>query len=98
MRKYHINYANGRYLKAQEYCSQSAKAAGFDEVVSFSIKDIDREFLEKNIRILSQPRGAGYWLWKPYFIKKTLDRMNEGDLLAYSDSGSYYEQSVEPLI
>ena len=98
MRKYHINYANGRYLKAQEYCSQSAKAVGFDEVISFSINDIDRDFLEKNIKILSQPRGAGYWSWKPYFIKKTLDKMNDGDLLVYSDSGSYYQSSIQPLI
>lgn len=98
MKKYHINYANGRYLKAQEYCSQSAKAVGFDEVLSFSINDIDRDFLEKNIKILSQPRGAGFWIWKPYFIKKTLEKMNDGDLLVYSDSGSYYQQSTQPLI
>jgi len=98
MKKYHINYANGRYLKAQEYCSQSAKAVGFDEVISFSINDIDRDFLEKNIKILSQPRGAGYWIWKPYFIKKTLEKINDGDLLVYSDSGSYYQNSVQPLI
>lgn len=98
MKKYHINYANGRYLKSQEYCSQSAKSAGFDEIISFSVNDIDREFLEKNINILSQSRGAGYWIWKPYFIKKTLDRMNDGDLLVYSDSGSYYQESVQPLI
>jgi hypothetical protein len=98
MKKYHINYANGRYLKAQEYCSQSAKSAGFDEIISFSVNDIDREFLEKNINILSQSRGAGYWIWKPYFIKKTLENMNDGDLLVYSDSGSYYQESVQPLI
>jgi hypothetical protein len=35
--------ASGRYLKAPEYCSQSAKAVGFDEVLSFSINDIDRK-------------------------------------------------------
>jgi len=98
MKKYHINYANGRYLKAQEYCSQSAKAAGFNEVISYTINDIDRDFLEKNIKILSQPRGAGYWIWKPYFIKKTLDKMNDGELLVYSDSGSYYQESTQPLI
>ena len=98
MRKYHINYANGRYLKAQQYCSQSAKEAGFDEVISYSINDIDSNFIEKNKSILNQSRGAGYWLWKPYFIKKTLDKINDGDLLVYSDSGSIYQASVQPLI
>lgn len=98
MKKYHISYAAGRYLKAQEYCSNSAKHFGFEEVFSFGPKDIDRDFIQKNIKILQQPRGAGYWLWKPYFICKVMDMMQEGDLLAYSDSGSYYQSSPQPLI
>jgi hypothetical protein len=98
MKKYHISYAAGRYLKAQEYCSASAKHFGFDEVYSFSPKDIDRDFIQKNIKILSQPRGAGYWIWKPYFICKMLEKMQDGDLLVYSDSGSYYQSSPQPLI
>jgi hypothetical protein len=98
MRKYHINYANGRYLQAQTICSQTAKSAGFDEVISYSIGDIDNEFFEKNKHILVQPRGAGYWLWKPYFIYKTLLNMQDGDLLVYSDSGSYYEKHITPLV
>lgn len=98
MKKYHINYANGRYLKAQSICSQTAKSAGFDEIISYSIDDIDKEFFEKNKHILMQPRGAGYWLWKPYFLNKTLENMQDGDLLVYSDSGSYYEKSVKPLV
>lgn len=36
-----------------------------------------------------QERGAGYWLWRPYIILKTLlYEMEEGDLLLYADSGS----------
>jgi hypothetical protein len=98
MKKYHINYANGRYLKAQQYCSESAMNFGFDEVLSYRYNDIDSDFLQKNKLILDHPRGAGYWLWKPYFIKKTLDRINTGDLLVYSDSGSFYQSSPQPLV
>jgi hypothetical protein len=97
MKKYHINYANGRYLQAQQYCSESARRSGFDHVISYSINDIDRDFYSKNSHILSQPRGAGYWLWKPYLINKTLQSLNDGDLLVYSDSGSYYQSSPQPL-
>jgi hypothetical protein len=98
LKKYHINFAKGRYIKSQEYCSASAKAVGFDEIKSYTEKDIDDEFYQRNKSILDQPRGAGYWLWKPYFINKTLNEMNDGDLLVYSDSGSYYQMSVQPLI
>jgi hypothetical protein len=98
MKKYHINYAHSRYFQAQKYCSDSAINAGFDEVISYNIKDIDDSFFEKNKHILSQPRGVGYWIWKPYFIHKTLQKLNHGDLLVYSDSGSFYQNSVQPLI
>lgn len=45
-----------------------------------------------------QERGAGYWLWKPYIILKTLlYEMEEGDLLLYSDSGSEAIGDLRPL-
>lgn len=33
------------------------------------------------------PRGFGYWIWKPYIIKRELDRISEGDILVYLDAG-----------
>jgi hypothetical protein len=38
------------------------------------------EFFEKN------PRGYGYWLWKPYIIKKTMESLQDGDIVLYLDS------------
>lgn len=98
MRKYHINFAHNKYLKSQEYCSDSAKKFGFDEVISYRDRDIDVDFKLKNSKIFSQTRGYSYWIWKPYLINKTLKNMKNGDLLVYSDSGSFYQRSVEPLI
>jgi hypothetical protein len=39
------------------------------------------EFIENH------PRGYGYWIWKPYLIKKTLEKLNDGDVLVYLDCG-----------
>ena len=47
--------------------------------------------------ILTQKRGAGYWLWKPYIILKTLQSMTDGDFLMYADAGSEYIADVSPL-
>lgn len=38
-------------------------------------------FIENN------PRGYGYWLWKPYIIFKTMLQIKEGDTILYCDSG-----------
>lgn len=32
------------------------------------------------------PPGYGKWLWKPYIIKKTIENMNDGDILLYADA------------
>jgi len=43
--------------------------------------DKHSEFIEKN------PRGYGYWIWKSYIIKKTMEQLADGDTLLYLDSG-----------
>ena len=40
-----------------------------------------KDFIENNIK------GYGYWLWKPYLIKKEMDLLNDNDILLYLDSG-----------
>jgi hypothetical protein len=40
-----------------------------------------REFLENN------PRGYGYWLWKPFVIFETLNRAAPDAIVVYADAG-----------
>jgi hypothetical protein len=56
----------------------------------FGVEDIDETFRLKNLNILSQGRGAGYWLWKPYFIFKVLSEIDMGDALFYVDAGNIF--------
>jgi len=37
--------------------------------------------------IKSNPRGYGYWLWKPILILNNLLQMKKGSLLCYADAG-----------
>lgn len=86
--KIHISYANKRFLKSQQECKESAlSVGGFDVSHDLKIDDIEDDFLIKNKMIFWHSRGAGYWLWKPYFIKKYVEKMNMGDTLVYTDSG-----------
>ncbi len=94
-----VTCADERYQKAMKYNARTArKKGGVDRVYMYSVSDIDPEFREKNRHILSQPRGNGYWLWKPYFIERTLRLLQEGDYLVYCDAGIYYNASVKKLI
>lgn len=94
-----INFADKNYSMAQKLNSWSAKNVGkVDRVIEYSPTSIDFDFFEKNHEILAKPRGGGYWLWKPYIIKKTLFEIKENDFLVYCDSGAMYVKSILPLI
>ena len=70
-----------------------------DKYYSYKPEDIDINFKNKNKDILTRKRGNGYWIWKPYFILKTLkDKLNIGDYLIYTDSAILYLDNVEKII
>lgn len=95
---YLVNYADEQFKAAQKYNKKTAlKVGGVDVVFECNPKQIDEDFYAKHQEILSQKRGAGYWLWKLYFIKKYLQKINDGDTLIYADSGSFFCKSILPL-
>ena len=97
--KVYITYGDFRFKKQKEFAIKMAKKYGnFDKIISYFPEDIDELFKKKNKDILTQKRGGGYWLWKPYFIYKTLQELNYGDYLFYSDSGACFLKSVDILI
>ena len=83
-----ITYANNKFEKAKKRIISEANNFGtFKSVAGYGPKDLDREFTEKFNHILSQPRIGGYGIWRPYIIKKELEKLNNGDLLFYIDAG-----------
>lgn len=62
----------------------------FDKIVSIEDNELksDDVFWNKHANFIeNNKRGYGYWIWKPYIIMKTLEKMNEDDILVYLDSG-----------
>lgn len=92
-----ISYATNNFKQSQDLLNEKALLFGADEVISYGPQDIDKAFVQKNIKILSSPRGAGLWLWKPYFILKTLTESNYGDKIMYCDSGMYPIENLNNL-
>jgi hypothetical protein len=69
---------------------QATQLEIFDQIFSYTEENLksDSEFWLKHSEfITNNPRGYGYWLWKPYLILKTLKNMNDSDILLYLDSG-----------
>lgn len=87
MKKILINYAHNAFYNSQERNSITGlEIGGFTHTKKYRFDNLDDNFKKENEFILSQPRGAGYWLWKPYIILKTLNEMQQDDILFYCDS------------
>jgi hypothetical protein len=80
-----------RYIDAgNRLLNQSNNVELFDKTTLFT-----EDYLKSDVDFWSQHsnfiehnrRGYGYWLWKPYIIKKTMEEMKDGDILLYLDCG-----------
>jgi len=93
------SFATPNFAERRDFLCDSALAVGFDKVLRFSPEDYrGTDFEIRNADILAQPRGAGYWLWKPWLIREALRGLSLGDLLVYSDAGrsDYYRLNRFP--
>jgi hypothetical protein len=83
----------------------------FKDIFCVNEEDIQNnfpEFFEDNLEFIkNNKRGFGYWIWKPFLIKKLMESLEDGDVILYMDSGCqfnydavdrlkfYYEKTLE---
>jgi len=87
--KYFITFVAG----GQNYIDHSNRLINqvnntelFDKTILYTDIDLknDPEFWNKHSNfILKNKKGFGYWLWKPYIIKKTIAQMKDSDIFYY---------------
>jgi len=91
--KIFITFGGGdnKYIYAAKRLIEQAKFTNyFDKIILYTDSDLkkDKYFWKKHSNfILNNKKGYGYWIWKPYIIKKTMEAMKEGDIIMYLDSG-----------
>ena len=94
-----LNFADACYAGYQSIANYTGRLFGVDDqILSFSPQDIDVGFRRENADILACDRGAGYWLWKPYFLDKALAELPGDALLLYADAGMHFVNSVDPMV
>jgi hypothetical protein len=99
MKKYFLVYDDETkwFTRQRNNLLNSVKKFSDFETISFKKSEIDKDFLEKNKHIFQIPVGDGAWLWKPYIIDKTLEKLNDGDLLFYMDAKYRFVEEFENL-
>ncbi len=82
--------SNDLIRSAERLLSQASDSNFYDEINIITSNKID-ETLKSKIKKLSvgKKRGFGYWIWKPYLIKKIFDKIDYGDIINYVDVGCH---------
>ena len=69
-----MNYSDKKFNDAQKLNTYTAIHIGkVNQTIEYNERDIPKDFFNENKEILTMKRGGGYWLWKPFFILKTLN-------------------------
>lgn len=97
---YLVSYASGTevYLKNQNALALSSLNKGIDFILNYRPSLFDPAFTKKNAHILKHKTGAGYWIWKPYVILKTMRTAPEGSTIIYADTGFVLRGSLKPIL
>lgn len=99
MKLWLVSYANRRYAGALEHLVKSARSFGFDQIRAFNERHLQlTDFFQQHHEILSQPHGAGYWLWKPYYVAQVLQEAAPDDIVVYTDAAIEFVADVRPLV
>lgn len=86
---YLISYADGPevFYQNQNFLVHSGINKGIDHFINYRRSLLDQDFLKEHTSILNEKMGAGYWLWKPWIILKTLKYAPPNAVIIYTDSG-----------
>lgn len=94
MKKYFITYGDEKYAASKaRIVGQANELNIFDKVFACGSEDVTDEV--RVSVLMSIPRGAGLWVWKPDVILSALQEMEYGDILIYADAGCLLCKSKE---
>lgn len=89
--KYFITFGTDNYIDAgSRLLCQANRSRVFDTIIMYNENFLknDHEFWNQHKDFIkNNSRGYGYWIWKPYIIKKTMENLKDGDYLLYLDNG-----------
>ena len=82
-------FADAKYAKTLQRITAEAKAFGiFDELYPYDESMLGEAFMRRNREFMqTNPRGYGYWVWKPFVVQEVLKRMKPGCFLVFTDVG-----------
>jgi hypothetical protein len=92
MKTYFVSFGTSHnyYNSLQRIKREAENLKIFDEICVYTENDFDEEYLKLHGDFMKNNKsGYGYWIWKSYFVKKTMERMDFNDILIFADCGCH---------
>jgi len=89
MKIHFLTFASSSFEKSLMRIKTEAENTRFFDTIS-CLKETDLPLIYriKNISRLNRfTKGYGYWMWKSFITKSLLEKIDDGDILLYTDSG-----------
>jgi hypothetical protein len=93
-----LTFAKGNFINSQNILKNHLDNLEIKIQKHLTDNDLDEEFLNKYNHILSQKRGFGYCIWKPYIILNELNKIKDDEILIYLDSTDHPEKIFFDII
>ena len=82
-----VTFADAKYAATLRRIECQARRV-FRTVHAYSEGDLEGEFQNSHASFVrDNPRGYGYWIWKPYVVRKAMRAAREGEVVVYADAG-----------
>jgi len=92
-----VSYADENFAEQQKFLHQTHKQGFIHH--PYTRKQLETtQFYKDNKKILDSPTGAGWWIWKPYYILETLKSANTGDYIIYCDCGDMFSPGLPDFV
>ena len=89
MRKIYISFSGAAYDETTRKIVEDGPKYGADEVWVYDDKWLlEQDFYRQNIWLWEHPhkRGFGWYVWKPYIIWDALSKLEDGDIVMFTDA------------
>lgn len=88
-----ISFADKRYCEALKRLENYTQDFPFTERYFHNQNNTFTKNYWERLKPWLYRRGYGYWEWKALLIKQYLEKMEEGDIIFWSDAGVYWNAS-----
>lgn len=92
-----VSFADSRYRNSLKRLEEQTKDFPFDERYFLTEKNsLTKEYWRK-LKPWLYRRGYGFWAWKSSIVRDYLNKLDEGDMLFWSDAGLMWNATPKSL-